>query len=315
MGTADVALQKPKGPSIRKEKRIVQIRLLLMLLPFVVLVFAMAYVPLFGWTYAFVDYRPGLRVRDLSFVGSKYFDILFAGRDFPNVLRNTLIMSGLGLVFLPIPAILAIMITHLRSRVGKRFVQTATSFPHFISWVLLYSIVFSVVAQAESPMNVLFMRLGWIESPINFLGNAQYAWIRQALINVYKTVGYSAIIYIATIVAINPEYYEAASIDGAGIMAKIRHITIPEILPTFFVLFLLAVANALSNGFEQFFVFQTPTTLSRLEVIDTYTYRVGIMQMDFSLATAVGMFKTVISLILLMMSNLLAKKIRGEYII
>lgn len=315
MNSTATGLPSSKAASISKTRRSLQIRLLLMLLPFIVVVFAMSYVPLFGWAYAFVDYTPGAQMANLKFVGGKYFKLLFASRDFPHVLRNTLVMSGLTLLFQPIPAILAIMITHIRNSFGKRLVQTVTSFPNFISWVLMYSIIYSVCAQSESPMNLLFMNLGLTDAPVNFLGNADFAWIRQALINVYKTAGYSAIIYIATIVGINPEYYEAASIDGAGVFAKIRNITIPEILPTFLVLFLLAVANALSNGFEQFFVFQTPTTLSMLEVIDTYTYRIGIMNADYSYSTAVGMFKSVISVILLLISNLLAKKVRGEYII
>jgi ABC-type polysaccharide transport system permease subunit len=292
-----------------------QIRLVAMLIPFVALVFAMTYVPLFGWSYAFVDYTPGAQLRNLRFVGPKYFNLLFSSSEFPNVLRNTLVMSGLQLLFSPVPMALAIRITHLRNKFGKRFVQTATSFPNFISWILMYSIIYSICGQSEGPMNLVFMNLGLIKRPINFLGNAEYAWIRQALINVYKTAGYSAIIYIANIVSINPEYYEAASIDGAGVLSKIRHITIPEIMPTFLVLFLLMVANALSSGFEQFYVFQTPTTLSRLEVLDTYTYRIGIMNADYSYSTAVGMFKTVVSLILLIVSNFVAKKIRGEYII
>ena len=307
--------KKGTAPSALRDKRRLQVRLLLMLLPFIVLVFAMSYVPLFGWTYAFVNYTPGAKLSNLSFVGLKFFKLLFASSEFPNVLRNTVVMSCLALLFQPIPMVLAIMITHLRGSVGKRLVQTATSFPNFISWILMYAIIYNICGQSEGPMNLLFMKLGWIEKPINFLGNAQFAWLRQSLINVYKTAGYAAIIYIATIVGINPEYYEAASIDGAGVFAKIIHVTIPEIMPTFFVLFMLAVANMLSNGFEQFFVFQTPTTLSRLEVLDTYTYRIGIMNADYSYSTAVGMFKTLISIVLLVVSNLVAKQIRGEYII
>lgn len=316
---ATVAVRLPKVHAASKlsaTKRKKKLKLLLLVLPFVLLVWAMSYVPLFGWAYAFSDYKPGMKFAQLHFVGLKYFNMIFSdGGAFFSAFRNTVVLSCLAIAVTPLPMVLAIMISELRSDRFKRLIQTITSFPNFISWILMYSTIFSICASSDSAMNVLLMNLGLADKPINLLGNEFNPWIVQTCLGLYKGLGYAAIIYIAAIAGISPEFYDAAEVDGAGKLARIWYITIPHLMPTFFVLLLLQMANFLNNGFEQFFIFQTPLTVDKLEVLDTLTYRIGMQLGQYSYSTAVGVFKSVVSIALLMFSNSAAKRIRGEPII
>jgi len=209
--------------------------------------------------------------------------------------------------------VLAIMISQLQSGKVRRVVQTVTSFPNFISWVLMYSVVFLIASSKDSAMNTIIVSMGG--KPYSMLGDRNNAYLIQTSLGLYKTLGYTAIIYLAAISGINSEYYEAAELDGAGSIMQIIYITIPLLMPTYLVMFLMQVGNLLNNGFEQFYIFQTSLTQSRLEVIDTYTYRMGITMGNYSYSTAVSVMKSVISVILLFGTNILAKRIRGEYII
>lgn len=299
------------GP--RNKKRI---KLLLMILPFVLLVFAISYVPLFGWIYAFTNYKPGMKLFQLNWVGLKQFIRLFSDKaSFFVAFRNTAVLSCLAVLSTPMPMILAIMINEIRSNKFKRTIQTITSFPNFISWILMFSAIFSICASTDSAMNKLLLATHILSKPINLLGNDINPWITQTMLGIYKSIGYSAIIYIAAISGINPEYYDAAEVDGAGRLQRIWHITVPSLMPTFIVLLLLSIANFLNNGFDQFYVMQTPLTMDKLEVLDTLTYRLGITLGDYSYSTAVGVFKSVVSIALLLFSNVMAKKVRGESII
>ena len=310
-------MQKSRGSrgfsSTRKRRRI---KLLLLVLPFVLLVFAISYVPLFGWVYAFTNYKPGMKLFELNWVGLKQFSRLFSDKaNFFVAFRNTAVLSGLAIVATPFPMVLAIMINEIRNTKFKRTVQTITSFPNFISWILMFSAVYSICASTDSAMNKLLLGLNLVDKPINLLSNDINPWITQTLLGIYKSIGYSAIIYIAAISGINPEYYDAAEVDGAGKFNRIIYITIPQLMPTYLVLLMLQIANFLNNGFNQFYVMQTPLTMDKLEVLDTLTYRLGILLGDFSYSTAVGVFKSVVSIALLFFSNAVAKRIRGESII
>lgn len=289
-------------------------KLFLLLFPFLVLVFCIYYMPLFGWVYAFTDYVPGKKFSALKFIGLDSF-MLFTkdGGGFVNALKNTLIYSSLALIVTPLPMVLAIMINQIRNNKVQRVIQTITSFPNFISWVLMYSAVFLICSSTDSALNSLISSMGL--DVYNMLGDREHAYIIQTLLGIYKSVGYTAIIYIASISGIPADYYEAAQIDGAGTWKQIINITVPLLMPTFLVMFLLQVGNLLNNGFEQFYIFQTSLTQSRLEVIDTYTYRMGIQLGNYSYSTAVSVMKSVISVALLFLTNGLAKKIRGESII
>lgn len=298
-------------------KKQYRIKLFLIALPLICLVAAFSYVPLFGWIYAFLDFQPGLPMYMQKFVGFKYFAELFApGSEFLRVMGNTIILSFLGIFVSPVPVIFAIMINQMKFKGLSKVVQTLTSIPNFLSWVLIYAIFFVFLSSEDGFINKLMLSVNLINEPTNVLGNADIAKGFQTLVSMFKSTGWTAIIYIATITGIDPELYDAANVDGAGRMEKIIHITIPHILPTFFVLLLLNIANMLTaSGFEQYYVFQNPLVIDKIDVIDTYTYRMGLIRGQFSFATAVGMFKSLVSILLLCFSGYASKKLRGVSII
>ncbi|MBC8611287.1 sn-glycerol-3-phosphate transport system permease protein ugpA [uncultured Ruminococcus sp.] len=306
--------QKFNFSILGKAKTRRKMKLFLLVLPLLCLVFLFHYIPLLGWAYAFVDYVPGVPLKEMNFVGLKYFEYLFSDiSEFPTVIRNTLALSLLKIATMIVPVIFAIMLSQMQSKRYSKIIQTASSIPNFISWVLIYAIFFIFFSSESGLMNKMLEVLGFGES-VNLLGNENIAWGVQTAITIWKQTGWDAIIYIAAIAGIDPALYDAAAVDGAGRFKKILHVTIPGITPTFFVLFLMAVANILSNGFEQYYVFQNPMVVDRLEVFDTYIYRMGIVNSQYSYATAMGMFKSIISIVLLTVANGTSKKIRGESI-
>ncbi|QJD88350.1 sugar ABC transporter permease [Cohnella herbarum] len=287
-----------------------------MISPFLVVTFVFYYLPLLGWSFAFMDYIPGVPIFEQQFVGLKYFRIIFSGgNDFLLVMKNTLSLSFLGLATAPIPVIFAIMLSEVRHSKLSKTIQTLTSIPNFISWILVYAIAFALFSSQEGMINKILLDWHVIDKPLEPLISSTYAWYFQILIGLWKGTGWGAIIYIAAIAGIDQEQYEAAEIDGAGRFRKIWHVTIPGILPTFFVLLLLAISNILSNGFEQYYVFQNAMNSNKLEVFDTYIYRMGIANAEYAFSTAMGIFKSVISIILLLSANSLSKAVRKESII
>ncbi len=291
------------------------LRLLLMALPFVVFVFAFSYVPLFGWIYAFFDYKPGIPLSDSSFVGLKYFRILI--QDWPTlarVLRNTLVMSFLGILCAPLPAVFAIFLTEIPSTRFKKVVQTTTTIPNFVSWIIVYSLAFNIFS-IGGVFNQVAMNLGMISEPTNILANENAVWLFQTLLGIWKSIGWNAIIYFAAIAGIDSELYDAASVDGAGRFQKIIHVTVPGISSTFIVLLLLSASNILSVGLDQYLVFHNSMVADKIEVIDYYVYRLGLITNDYSYATTVGILKTLVSVTLLFSINGLSKKIRGYGIV
>ena len=303
---------KPKFMTNKKKR---QFQLIACLLPFMVAIALFSYVPITGWIYAFIDYTPGVSVFKSEFTGLKQFRMVFSGAsDFWIVMRNTMCISGLNILCSGIPVVFAIMISQVKRKGFSRFVQTLSSIPNFISWVLVYSVVFMLISSEGSALNTILLGLNLVEKPTNVLINADMAWLVQVLIGVWKSTGYSAILYLAAITSIDQELYQAADVDGANAWKKILHITIPGIIPTFFVLLLLSISNMLSNGFEQFWLFGNGMTWDKLEVLDTYVYRMGIKNMEYSFSTALGIFKSVFSIILLTGANWASKKIRGQSI-
>jgi ABC-type polysaccharide transport system permease subunit len=276
----------------------------------VVIIFC--YVPLFGWSYAFFNYRPGVPLSATSFVGLKHFQMIFSNTsDFWQVMRNTLVIYGLNLCFSVVPVIFAIMISHVRSKGYARVIQTLSSIPNFISWVLVYSIIFYILGAENSALNRILLGVGLIDRPVSLLTNPRIAWIVQALISVWKNAGYGAIIYLAAISGIDQELYEAAEVDGANGFQKDIHITLPGVAPTYLVMLILSIASMLSSaGFEHYWLFGNGMTWDVLEVFDTYVYRVGIQNMQFSFSTALGIFKSVVSIVLLTFANSLSRLFR-----
>lgn len=306
-------------PAGRRRRRLTryQITLLAMAIPFVLFVIAFSYVPIAGWSMAFVKYKPGMNIFECDFVGFRNFTRIFTySNDFPIVMRNTLIMSFFGILTSPLPIVLAIAVSQLGSRKYQRVVQTITSLPNFISWVIIYGISFVFFAIDGGVVNEMLMNLGIISEPTNLLGNNDAVWYFQTALSVWKGAGWTAIIYFGAIAGIDQELYEAAQIDGAGRWRQIWHVTVPGLMPTFVVMLLLSVGSLLSGtSFEQIYVFHNNLVHTNIQTLDYYVYTMGIKRFDFSLSTAIGMFNTLVSLILLFTCNLLSKKLTDQSII
>ena len=290
----------------------------LLVLPFLLLIAVFAYYPLYGWVYAFFDYKPPFPLSWEKFVGFKWFISMAENpikvKKLLQVLTNTFAMSGLSLLFSWFPMIFAVFLNEIKSVPFKKFVQTVTTLPNFISWVLVYSIAFSVF-NSTGAVNSVLMNLGIIDEPIMFLQSSSHVWFKQWVWLTWKNAGWAAIMYIAAITGIDDSLMEAAMIDGASRMQRIWHITIPSILPTYFVLVMLSLANFLSNGMEQYFVFANSFNKAKIEVLDLYVYNLAMGSGGYSLSTAISILKTFVSIILLCVTNWVSKKIRGESLI
>ena len=291
-------------------------RLFLMVLPLLVCVFIFSYLPLYGWSYAFFDYRPGRNLLDCDFVGFDNFKMFvmdsYAVKSILRVLRNTFGMSFLGIVTSIFPMMFAILLAEIQSLKFRKSVQTLVTIPNFISWVLVYSIAYAMFSVNDGLINRLLINTGVIEEGINFMASSDHIWLTMTAYGVWKGLGWSAIMYIAALTSIDAEQYESSKIDGAGRFQTIWYITIPGLLPTFFVLLLLSIANLLNNGLEQYFVFQNAMNKDSIEVLDLFVYNQGMVGYNYSFSTAVSMLKSVVSIILLFFSNGMSKLIRGE---
>ena len=289
-----------------------------MAIPFMIFVFAFSYVPLVSWVYAFFDYKMGMRFfdfRGLDFVGLNNFaKLLKESGETLRVLRNTMVMSALNLLFSPLPVIFAILLNEIRINRFRKFIQTTTTLPHFISWVVVYGIAFSMFSM-NGLVNSILGILNIPVSDVGILGNNDIAWFFQLGIGVWKSLGWSAIIYMAAIAGIDCELYDAVKIDGANKFGAIWHVTLPGIAPTFLVLLLLSVSNILNNGFDQYFVFYNSMVADKVEVLDYYVYKVGFLIGDYSYSIALGMLKTFVSITLLFSVNFVSKRIRGEALV
>lgn len=289
-----------------------------MILPFLILNFLFAYFPLHGWVYAFYDYRAPLQLNQCEFVGFKWFTMLFSNptqmAQLGQVMINTFAMSLLGIATSILPLIFAIFLSEIQSKWFRKSVQTLTTLPNFISWVLVYSVAFSLFSDSGMINNVL-QQLGVIAEPIKFLDSDSHTWLSMILWGTWKGLGWNAIMYLAAITGIDPGLYEAAKIDGAGRFRLMYHITLPALLPTFFVLLMLSIANFLNNGMDQYYVFQNAFNKTHIQVLDLYVYNIGLTGGSFSLATAIGMMKSIVSIVLLTIVNITSKRIRGESII
>lgn len=293
-------------------------RLFLMYMPFLCLVAVFSYLPLLGWRYAFFDYKVGDTLSMEKFVGFKWFTELVKNpatvRDIVRVLKNTLGMSFIGIATSWLPMAFAIFLSEVKNVRFKRFVQTFTTIPNFISWVLVYAIAFCIFS-TEGFLSSLLVNLGiWSEGQ-NLLMSGSHTWIKMWAWGTWKGVGWSAIIYIAAISGIDQQLYEAATVDGAGRFQRMWNITVPSLVPTFCVLLLMSIANILSNGMDQYLVFKNATNADVIRVLDLYVYELGIGQGSIPLTTVVSMLKSIISVTLLFAANGVSKAVRGESIV
>lgn len=287
----------------------------LYILPFLLLVLVFSYYPLYGWFYAFFDYKPPFPLSKDTFVGFKWFTYMVDNevkrKQIGQVLLNTFAISGLSMLFSWFPMVFAVFLNEIRWKPYRKFVQTVTTLPNFISWVLVYSIAFCVFS-STGVVNTVLQDLGLATKPIMFLQSKEHIWFKMWLWLTWKNAGWAAIMYIAAISGIDEELYEAARVDGANRIQLIWHITIPSILPTYFVILFLNIANFLSNGMEQFFVFQNSFNKNTIQVLDLYVYNIAMGAGGYSLSTAIGMLKSLVSIILLAVTNTISKLTRGE---
>jgi putative aldouronate transport system permease protein len=289
---------------IKKQKELV-----LLSVPFVLYVLLFSYVPLIGWVMAFQKYKPALGFFHSKFVGLDKFKFLFVDNpDFIRVIRNTIAMGVINLVLSFIFAIAFALILNEVVHTGpKKFVQTVSYLPHFLSMIIVCGILKDVLSIDGGIVNDVFVKLHVFKEPINFFTYKSLFWWIVGFGNVWKETGWNSIIYLAAITAINPDLYEAASIDGAGRFRKMWNITLPGIKPTIFILLLINVGNVLNAGFEIQYLLGNGLVQSVSQTIDIYVLKFGISQMDYSLGTAAGIFRSLVSIILIFLANTTAK--------
>lgn len=290
--------------------------LYILMIPALVWVILICYAPMTGLYMAFVNYKPTGEgyFKDLisaKFVGFDWFKY-FLTHDFGKIMRNTLCTSGLTLLFsFPMPIILAILLNEVRNTHVKKFVQTASYLPYFISWVIAANI-FMTFLSSTGLINDLLKKMGVIEESILFFQKGPYFWWIIAFANTWKSMGYNAIIYLSTISGIDQQLYEAADVDGATRVQKIWYITLPSIKGTISILLILAIGGILTTGFEQQLLMGNNSILDYSDVLDTYAYRYGLGKGMYSYGTAVGMFKSVVSFILVMTANKITSKLNDS---
>lgn len=288
---------------------------MLMSLPFFVHIVIFQYVPIWGWTMAFQDFKPTLGFFGQEWVGLRHFVALFTDDEFPRVMRNTLAMSTINLVLGTTASIaLALSLNEVRNMGFKRSVQTISYLPHFVSWVVAANIVLTILA-SDGALNTLLVGLGIVDEPVIFMGRPRLFWWIIGLSNVWKGVGWGAIVYLAAIAGISPELYEAAEIDGAGRIARIRHITLPGIQTTIVVLLIINIGWIMNAGFEQPYLLQNTLVKDYSTNIDIFVLERGMGMGRYSFSTAAGIFKSVVSLTLVLGANALAKRLGQDRLV
>ena len=293
-----------------------QKELLLLALPFFIYILVFSYLPLWGLSMAFQNFRPNRTFWEQGWVGFLHFQNLFSDPNFLRVIGNTLAMGVINLVLGFITAIgFALLLNELVSNKFRRVVQTISYMPHFLAWIIVASLVANMLSVEDGIINRALMALGLIDREILFLGTPNYFWWIIGWTNVWKSVGWNTIIYMAAITSIDPTLYEAADMDGANRFQKILHITLPSIKSTIIILLIMNVGWVLNAGFELQYLLGNGIVADVSETIDIFVIKRGLAQSNYSLATAAGMFKTVVSVILVGFCNWLAGRLGEEKLI
>lgn len=287
-------------------------QLYLLLSPSLIYLLIFAYAPMVGISIAFKDYDPVLGFAKSPFIGLGKFKMFFDSYYFWTIIKNTLIISVYALIInTPLPIILALLLNEVSNEKFKRFVQTISYAPFFISLVVLVGIVNSFLDPSTGVINQMLMNLGF--DNINFIGDD--SWFRTIYVfsGLWQGIGWWSIIYLGTLSNVDPALHEAAVMEGASRIDRIRHINIPTILPVAIILFIMAIGSMMSVGFEKIFLMQNPSNMEVSEVISTYTYRISFLTTrDFSFGTAVGVFNSLVNIILLLIANVISKKVSQE---
>ncbi|APT45625.1 ABC transporter permease [Bacillus safensis] len=318
MKTENVTAKGVPAAALKSEKRkrllnqlLSQKFLYLMILPGLIYFIVFKYVPMWGLIIAFQDYQPFLGILGSEWVGFKHFIRLFTEPTFFILLKNTLILFAMNVViFFPIPILLALLLNEVRLALFKKFVQTMIYIPHFMSWVIVVSLSFVLLTVDGGLINELIAFFGG--EKINFLLSQEWFRPMYILQVIWREAGWSTIIYLAAITAVDPQLYEAAKMDGAGRLRQMWHITLPAIKSVIVVLLILKIGDTLELGFEHVYLLLNATNREVAEIFDTYVYTAGLKQGQFSYSTAVGLFKAAVGLILVMLANRLAKKFGEE---
>ena len=299
----------------RRWARVVRYRwLYLLLLPGVLYFALFRYAPMYGAVIAFKDYVPFLGIGGSRWVGFAQFEQFFRAPDFFRLLGNTLILAALSLLIaFPVTIFMALMLNEMRLMILKRTVQTLIYIPHFLAWTVVASLTYLLFANGAGPLFTGLNAL--LGTHIDFLTDP--AWFRPLIVlqDIWKNTGWGTIIYLAALAGVDQEQYEAAIIDGAGRFQRVWHVTLPAIRPTIVVLLILQMGQILNTGFEQIYLMTNSLNRSVADVFDTYVYFVGITQGAYSYSTAVGLFKAVVGVVLILGANWVAKRFNQEGIL
>ncbi len=301
-----MAKQKRKNKSLVNQRE-----LWIMLIPVLLYFILFKYLPMGGVIIALQRYSPFKGIAGSPWVGFEYFRQFFTSIYFGRVLRNTLMIGLFDLVFgFPAPIILALLLNGLRNKAFKKVTQTVTLLPHFVSYVVVAGIALNMLSPSTGVVNAFRMKMG-LDS-IYFMQESKYFWGIFTGIRIIKESGFAAIIYLAALTAIDPTLYEAARCDGASRPQQLRYVTLPGIIPTIIIMFIIKVGKIISISFEQVLLLQNDVILDTSEVISTLVYRRGLVNADYSYATAVGLFETFVALVLVLSSNALARRMKSE---
>ncbi|CAH1217669.1 putative multiple-sugar transport system permease YteP [Paenibacillus allorhizoplanae] len=297
---------KKMWPSIKRDKY-----LYLLGLPGILCLLIFKYVPMWGVVIAFQDYSPFRGILKSDWVGLENFQLFFSNPDFFKLLRNTLAINIMSLVFFfPVPIILSLMLNEVRNEIFKRIIQSIVYLPHFLSWVIIAGLTFTMFATGEGLVNKFLVLIGL--ERVDWLTTPSFFWGFLTGQSVWKEAGWGTVIFLAAMANVDPGLYEAARMDGASRIRQMWNITIPSIQNVIIILLILKLGHIMDVGFEQVFLLQNAAVSDVADVFDTYIYRVGIKQSEFSYTTAVGLFKAAIGLLLVIISNKLVKKAGGE---
>lgn len=278
----------------------------MMLVPVIIYYIVIHYFPIYGLVIAFKDFTPIKGIMNSKWVGLKHFEAFFNSYYFVRLLKNTLLISFYDLIFgFPAPIILALVLNEVKKQMFKRFVQTVSYLPHFISLIVVVGMILDFSA-LNGVINQLIVLFGG--QPISFMQNQD--WFRTVYVgsNIWQGIGWGSIIYLAALSAISPELYEAARVDGANRWSQMLHITIPGIMPTIIIMLILRVGNMMDVGYEKIILLYNPAVYETADVISSFIYRKGLLEMDYSYSTAVGLFNSLINFALLLTVNRLARK-------
>lgn len=282
----------------------------LMILPVVIYIAVFCYKPMYGVIIAFKNFRPAVGIIDSPWVGFRHFTTFFSDYNFWRILKNTFSISALSILFgFPAPILLALLINEIRNTKFKRMVQTISYMPYFISMVIICGLI-KTFCQSDGIITDLVVALGG--ERINLLASKNWFYPIYIISNIWQNIGWDSIIYLAALSGIDQEQYEAAKVDGAGRIRQIISVTLPGLMPTVTILFILKMGSILNVGFEKILLLYSPTTYEVADVISTYVYRIGILDANFSYSTAIGLFNSIVNIIFLLLTNTISKKMNNS---